>query len=381
MQSKLIYHMGVIKAHFAYKKKRLFYPTMIKVSPESVDAKCFIKPKAESNWKNLNEQILIHKKRLDDAITLDLRVHGDIDIDRIKITLFNQDQKEPRALVNKAQEWLSFMLEDFLSNQPKMNRGLRWRFELLMKIIVADDRICGQIKTPYLHELLNKFREGVNANTGSTRFKNFKRFITWCQENGYPIPKIEWKRLSNPTFKPDFVFLTDEKIQQLIQYQPKTNFEEKVKNILLVLVYTGMRYSDYLSFHPNEIHNGYIDKVAHKTRTRFKVPVNKLIEPILKDAPKMAGQVFNKGVKDLGREIGWIEMVRYQKDIKEFVMVPFHEMLCSSVGRHTFATRALLAGVPHNIIMGWCGWSNSAMLFYYSERLKIQTIDWMEKIK
>lgn len=373
--------MGSIKAHFAHKGKRIFYPTMIRVPKSSLDNKGFIKAKVESNWQNLNQQILIQKKKLDDAITNDLRVNGEIDIDRIKLALFSQVEPELIIAVDKRKELFSSMLKDFLSNQPKMNRGLRWRYQFLMEIISKNDCVCRDIKVPYLHEKLDEFREGVNANTGATRYKNFKRFITWCQGNDYPIPKIEWKRLSNPTFKPDFVFLTDEKIQQLIVYQPKSEFESKVKQIFLVLIYTGMRYGDYLSLHQNEIHNGYIDKIAQKTKIRFKVPINRLIAPILVDPPKMSGQVFNKGIRDLGKTIGWEEMIRYQKDINEFTMVPFYEMLCSSVGRHTFATRALLAGVPHNIIMGWCGWSNTVMLFYYSEKLKIQTIDWMEKIK
>lgn len=379
MESKLIHHVGYVKAHLAHNRKRLFINTGVKVPKSAVDGKGFVKPKANSNWQNLNQQILVIKRRLDDAITKDLQEYKHIDIDRIRIALMREEIEDEAPKETNIP--LSKMLSEFIANQPKMNRGLRWRFELLGKIINKNDKFCKEVKLPYLNELLDKFRVNVNANTASTRYKNFKRFITWSKDNGYPLPMIEWKKLTKPTFKPDFVFLTDERIQQLVEYKPKSEFEEKIKNIFLVLIYTGMRYSDYESLQPINIHDGCIDKVAKKTNIRFKVPINKQIAHVLKNPPRMCGNVFNKGVRELGQNIGWSEMVKYQKDISEFEKMPFYDMLCSSVGRHTFATRALLAGIPHNVIMGWCGWANSTMLFYYSEKLKMKTTDWMDKLK
>jgi integrase len=385
MESSIIYHMGCIKLHFAHNRKRIFYTSNVRVSKSVIDNKGLIRSKSLPNWQSLNEQILIHKKQIDNAILNDLRQFGNIDVSRIKETLKlnHQTAALPNTVaVDKSSMLLSDMLNDFRANQPKMNRGLRWRYDYLALILKKNDRLCNLIKTPYLHECLDKFRAGVNANTASTRYKNFKRFITWCFENGYPLPSIEWSRLSNPTFKPDFVFLTDERINELIEFNPETIFEGKIKAIFLVLIYTGMRYSDYETLKiKTEVHDGHIDKIARKTKTRFKVPIHDSIKDILQDPPRMAGQTFNKGLQALGEKLGWKELFRYRKDINEFVMVPFYDMLCSSVGRHTFATRALLNGVPHNVIMGWCGWSNSAMLFYYSEKMKLQTTDWMAKIK
>lgn len=385
MESKLIYHMGCIKAHFAHNKKRFFYTTNVRVDKSLIDSKGFIKAKSVDNWQNLNQQILHHKRKLDEAILKDLQTHGSISIERIKYALesaaLSLVGNDETSKVDKGSVLISDMLKEFISNQPKMDRGLRWRYNLLLKVFKNEDIICRHIKMPYLHERLDELRGVVNANTAGTRFKNFKRFILWSEESGYPLPKIEWDRLRRPGFKPDFVFLTDERIQQLIDYCPKSEFQERVKDIFLVLIYTGMRYSDYMTLKPTDIHNGHIDKVALKTKTRFRIPIHDNIRDILKSPPKMPGQVFNKGLKDLGSDLGWKEIIRYRKDINEFVMTPFYDMLCSSVGRHTFATRALLNGTPHNIIMGWCGWSNSSMIFYYSEKLKVQSTDWMAKIK
>lgn len=383
MESKLIYHMGQIKAHFALNRKRVFYSTHVKVSAESIDGKGFIKSKSHPNWQNLNQQILLHKQKLDNAILKDLQVHGSVDVDRVKLLLFQRKSETQGQTehTSKSEELLSKVLTEFLGNQPNIGKGLLRRYDALAQSVKENDCICKNIKAPYLHDLLDKFRNNVNANTGYSRYKNFKRFVLWCQENGYDLPKIEWRRLTKPTFKPDFVFLTDDRISQVISWKAETQFEDKIKNIFLVLIYTGMRYSDYSSLNSSEIHNGCIDKIARKTKIRFKVPIHSSIEHIVKAPPKMSCQTFNKGLQALGKRLGWIETIRFRTDINQFVMIPFYEMLCSSVGRHTFATRALLSGIPHNIIMGWCGWANSSMLFYYSEKLKIQTSDWMNKIK
>lgn len=384
MESKLIYHMGQIKAHFAFNRKRIFYPTRVKAHLDSIDGRCFIKAKAHPNWQNLNQQILLHKQKLDNAILKDLQVHGNVDVDRVKALLTQSNlvnQPQLKENVNKSEELLSSMLDEFLANQPNMSSGLIRRYSTLLQTIIEDDRVCKTIKVPYLHNVLDRFREKVNANTGYSRYKLFKRLIIWGQDNGFILVKIEWKRLTKPTFKPDFVFLTEERIDQLIHFTADSIFEENVRNILLVLVYTGMRYSDYISLNLSEMHAGCIDKVARKTKIRFKVPIHSTVEHIVEAPPKMCSQTFNKGLQVLGKKLGWTEMIRFRSDINQFEMIPFYKMLCSSVGRHTFATRALLSGIPHNIIMGWCGWANSSMLFYYSEKLKIQTTDWMNKLR
>lgn len=384
MESTLIYHMGHVKAHFALNKKRIFYTTRVKANRDAIDNRGFIKSKAHPNWQNLNQQILFHKQKLDDAILKDLQRYGEVDVDRIKAMLRSSllDALIPkREIESKSECSCSSMVDDFISNQPNMDTGLRGRLDLLKSIVKDYDLKCGEIRVPYLNDLLDRFRAGVNANTAYTRYKNFKRLLSWCTENGYPIPKIQWKRLRRPTFKPDFVFLTDERIHQLIEFKTTFVFEQNVRDIFLVLIYTGMRYSDYLSLNRTEVHHGYIDKVAKKTKIRFKVPVHSIIRDIVDSPPKMCSQLFNRGLQSIGKKLNWTEMVKYRKDVDEFKMIPFYEMLCSSVGRHTFATRALMSGIPHNIIMGWCGWSNSSMLFYYSEKLKIETTDWMAKIK
>lgn len=383
MESSLIYHMGYVKAHVAFNRKRIFYSTNVKIAKDFIDNKCFVKAKAHPNFQNLNQQILISKQRLDDVILKDIQNYGTIDIDRIKNVLANPIKpiNAKENTIEKNQVKFSISLSQFLNSQPKMHIGLKKQYESLHDIIVKNDCTCQDITLLYLQQRLNEFRLNKNANTANIRFKNFKRFIKWCHDCEYPLPKMEWKRFSEATFKPDFAYLTEERIQQLIEFNPSSKIERKVRDIFLVLIYTGIRYSDYTTLSQSEIECDHIDKVARKNKIRFKVPIHTVINGIVNLPPKVSCQTFNKWVKVIGAKLNWNESVRFRTDLDEFITIPFYEMLCSSVGRHTFATRALLNGVPHNIIMGWCGWCSSSLLFYYSERLNLHTTSWMEKIK
>lgn len=385
MESSLKYHQGCVKACIAINRKRIFFNTGVRITNRHLDSKLFVKKEAVPHWQKLNKQILSKKRQLDEAILKDMDVNGDIDLDRVHLILKGVDdliEPEKPVEIDKRDVTLGTMLNIFRDHQPKMDRGLRWRYELLQSTIDANNLICHKITPKYVYEIIQAFIGNINANSAGTRYKNFKRFYNWAKEDEkYPLPKFEWKRYRPVGFKPDFVFLTEERIEQLIKFKPSSELLETVKDIFLVLIYTGMRYSDYQSLTEDECQNGVIEKTAQKTKARFKVPIHSRIAHIVKIKPLLDGQKFNRGAKDLGKEMGWTEMIRYQSDIDTFETLPFYEMLCSSVGRHTFATRCLLNNIPHNIIMSFCGWKSPSILFYYSATLKLDSNDFLQKLK
>lgn len=385
MESSLKYHQGCVKACIAINKKRIFFNTGVRITNRHLDSKFFVKKDAVPYWQKLNKQILSKKRELDEALIKDMDLNGNIDLDRVQLILkgfYELSEPEMPVEVDKKEVTLGAMLKIFRESQPKMDRGLRWRFELLQRIVDSNDLPCMKVTPKYVHEKIQEFIGKINANTAGTRYKNFKRFYNWAREDEkYPLPKFDWKRHRPAGFKPDFVYLTEDRIEQLVELIPSTEFENSVKQIFLVLIYTGMRYSDYLSLTEDECRNGVIEKTAQKTKARFKVPIHARIVEIVNNKPMLPGQVFNKGVKDLGKKLGWTELIRFQSDIDTFETLPFNEMLCSSVGRHTFATRCLLNNIPHNIIMSFCGWKSPDLLFYYSATLKLETNDYLQKLK
>jgi integrase len=382
MESNLIYHLGYIKAHFAINKKRIFYNTGVKTSNLLLDTRCFVKRNSHPNWSLLNEQILKSKQKLDVAILLDMQAHGQVDIGRVKKYLYKGPSQSEVGKSDKSLEDLSDLLSEFISQGVALTAHDRKCYDQLLQILLEEKCIISNIKASYLQTVLRIFQRNLNSNTANNRYKLFKRFIIWCQNTSQlPLPKFDWRKFKRITFKPDFVFLTDERIEELQNYAPTSNINLDTKEIFLILIYTGLRFSDYVNLSRADVQHSCIDKISRKTKIRFKVPIHEAILPALQRLPKMSSQTFNRHVKIIGLELGWSEIVKFRKDTQEFIYIPFYEMLCSSVGRHTFATRALLAGVPHNIILGWCGWASSTLLFYYSEIIKLETATWMEKIR
>lgn len=392
MESELKYHNGNVKAVLIHNHKRVFYNTGVRIEKRYLSSKLLVKKEAVPHWQALNKKILNKKSELDAAILKDMDKHGEIDLDRVKLALYAGEIVEAPVPteVSKDDVLLADVLQKFRDTQPIMNRGLRWRYEFLQSIMAngnASNLVCSLITPKQVHEIITAFIGTSNANTAGTRYKNFKRFYNWAREDEkYPLPRFDWNRHRPSGFKPDFVYLDETKIDQLNSFEPASEHHKRIKQIFQVLIYTGMRYSDYESLTEDECANNIIEKTAQKTKVRFKVPIHDNILHIIRSRPVMAAAVFNRGVKELGKEIAekheaWKEVVRFQTDLQKFEMLAFHDLLCSSVGRHTFATRCLLAGIPHNVIMSMAGWSSPTLIFYYTGILKLDTIDYMKKLK
>lgn len=374
MESTLIYHQGSVKAHFAIHGKRIYHNTKVRVPEKVLDSKFFVKASAMSYASKLNEKIINRKKELDEALVKDLKEHGDIDIDRVRDILNGVVAVTPSlAFVDLQNSQLLDIFKRFRGTLIKVDRGLKWRIDLLAKILTNYKKPCSHLETITIANILETFYEGVNANTAGLRFKNFKRFYNWALKKGYQLPEIDWRQVRPNTYKADFVVLSEERVQELIKYKAKSEHQERIRQIFLILIYTGMRYSDYKRLDKDSIINGHILKITKKTITKFKIPVHPNIEEFVKNPPKMVGQPFNRSLKDLGKDLGWTEIVRFRTDDEVFEMIPFNMCLTSHVGRHTAATRWLKAGVNIGDILSWTGWTKSDMIFYYQDRMNTDT--------
>ncbi|MBS1506005.1 MAG: tyrosine-type recombinase/integrase [Bacteroidetes bacterium] len=375
MKSRLVHHQGAVQAYLAYKGKRLYYNTGVKAPSAALDKDNFVKPTFVEYANKLNETIMTKKAEFDDAILKDLKANGDVDLLRVKSILYATNV-EIKKTVDKDSLTLDEVLNEFTSSLIKLNRGRKWRYELLHKILKKHRRPAKEVSKKEVAEIYDEFKTGVNANTAHTRLKDFKKFYKWAREEGYALPRVDWDEIAPKTFKPDFVYLDDAKLQQLKEHVGSTPHLERVRQIFMVLCHTAMRYSEYHSLKKEEViikgEEMYVDKVSHKTKTRFIVPVtDEQVQKILKNPPKMVGAVFNRSVRELGKELKWEEVVRFRTDTAKYESDHFYNFLCSSVGRHTAATSWAIRGADEYDAMQWAGWSTPTMFRYYQNRFDI----------
>jgi integrase len=160
------------------------------------------------------------------------------------------------------------------------------------------------------------------------------------------------------------VFLDFEKIQKVVDYQPKTKPEAEVKLIFLTLLFTGCRYSDVFKIKPEfiymkgNIHFKYARYISQKTNIEVAVPMLKPLADAINSNGGQTAEVrdrsdFNKRVKDLCRDCGLTELTMLSftdsYGVKQFVEKPFYKFVSSHTGRRSLVTN-LLNHVPETVL-------------------------------
>lgn len=153
----------------------------------------------------------------------------------------------------------------------------------------------------------------------------------------------------------DFAFTLDE-IEKIYshQFEHKSKLD-KVRDWLIVGVWTGLRISDLLPLKPSDIEDGFITITNKKTDIPVIIPLHDNVKSILKKwgdkfPDKISEQKFNDYVKDVCKEIGMTEIVQGSKQVliktvgdkkifrKKVGDYPKHELVSSHICRRTFAT-------------------------------------------
>jgi integrase len=219
-----------------------------------------------------------------------------------------------------------------------------------------------------------RFRGGQSNNTVRKRISSLSTFLKWCEGKGYIKRKFEVEnyRTKVKKFKPTIVVLTKEEQEQLKNLD-LTGQEEQLRDIMLFLCYTGIRYSDLLTLGKGDCKGGFISKDADKTRFRFKVPLNKnsteLLEKYNYNFNIFSTTIFNLLIKDLLEDYSIcnypieIRDVKYNKIVR--TKVTKRTEISSHTGRRSFVARCLQNGFGLSEIMGFTGHKKVDTLLIY----------------
>ncbi len=188
---------------------------------------------------------------------------------------------------------------------------------------------------------------------------------------------------------PDKVYFDLNMIQSIMKYQPKNERLKNTKLILLVLIFTGCRYSDVFKISPkNYSNNGRTFRYTRFSDTKQSgdvlIPLLKPLEDAIKEngnklPSNISSQKFNEYVKELTALIGG--------EFSEFVEIPyvdsfgktkydvnyFYKFVSSHIGRRTFVT-AFINHIPVTILSKLTGHKivNKSIIHRYN---KISLLD------
>ncbi len=156
------------------------------------------------------------------------------------------------------------------------------------------------------------------------------------------------------------VVLSVEDIQKLEDYQPASERLSKIKDLALIQLYTGLRYSDCIRLRAGHVQGHMLVIANKKTGSSSSIllfeALNRLLEKYGFDTTQLtiSNQKYNDYLKEIFKEVGLttpIEKVTYN-DLGEMTVefIPKYDLITTHTMRRTFVTQTLYGGMDRKII-------------------------------
>jgi integrase len=351
-----------------------------------------------SHWNSRSEQVrevvdepkaLDINNRLNELATLVTGIHQEFNRNGIipEPKEFMQEienrRRTPKLQNNNKSLWDYF--EDFIVFKQKTSKDIRDYNNSLRKHLMAAEKIWGkqltftsiklndngfiEVMEKYLtFEALNPNGEkGLATNTVGKQFKNLKVFLSWCFRNefakGFDISHIKTK-----TEDVDNVYLKQEEVDAIYNLKDLKEEEALIRDLFIIGVETGLRYSDFTRIKPHHISEGKLSvnpiKTEGKKNNRVTIPLSDKFKGILERRngipPNYNGELtkFNKMIRKLAERSGItskIVIVRSVSGKTKEEVIEKYNLLSSHTCRRTFCTLKFLSGMPAQAIMVFSG--------------------------
>lgn len=217
----------------------------------------------------------------------------------------------------------------------------------------------------YLNHRLEK--DKISLYTANKTIQNTKTFLNWCVKNHYIFynPLKDLPKYRTP--QKEVRFLSKKEIKDLLKVaQDKSLYCDRNPTLYPVIaigIYTGLRRRELFNLEWQDIdwsHN--LIKIKNKegfttkNRKNRTIPLHNKLHTVLRPLAKKAGFCFD--VINNRRIFGRIKRRANLQDIG------WHTL------RHTFASQALMAGVPLSTVSKWLGHSSVTTTMIYSHLLE-----------
>lgn len=199
----------------------------------------------------------------------------------------------------------------------------------------------------------------LQPNTIHKNFRFILLFLNHLKKEGVIETDFYAKFQYPKGVETNTIVLTKDEVLKLIHYAPKTNSESKVKDLFLILIFTGLRFGDAVRINRSWIRGEFLFINTQKTGEKVSIPLHPKLTEVLGKYEydltplRISNQKFNDYVKELCKEAGitdQIEIVRFEKGIKQYLTFPKYKLIASHTGRRTFITNSILAGIPLPVI-------------------------------
>ena len=166
--------------------------------------------------------------------------------------------------------------------------------------------------------------------------------------------------------KVQHAYLKSEELDRLIELK-LSGMLEKTRDTFLLMVYFGMRHSDYLKINRNNITNGVIYFRDDKTKGNLSIPIHPDAMPIIEKwnyiLPKISNPQINKHIKTICKLAEINEVITLNGITKEK-----YRFICSHTARRTLSTIGYLSNVHPRVLKNITGHSSEKTFMTYVQK-------------
>ena len=196
----------------------------------------------------------------------------------------------------------------------------------------------------------------ISDNTLRRKLGFFKSFLNWCVRNGYSVNPI-FKEITIKPRETSHVALSEKDLEVLEKLE-LNKVKSYYRDLFLIGVYSGQRFSDYKRFDKKFIEGNNIVIRAKKTGQFSYIPLNNKLKRLLDRYDwlfsTISSQKFNDHIHEICRIAGFTETVvrdRFYGNKKISEDMPRYKLISSHTARRTFITISEQRGVSHSLIM------------------------------
>lgn len=369
------------------KRERVYIDT-----EESIEKKYWVNGKisrACTNQKEVWRRVEFKLNAIKDTLFALENEHGFVNAGLFKNHL-SEDVPQEKDLISLFDEFIEV-------------KRITAKLKMVKKLITIRNQILkftGKRKY-YLHDFNQKLVNQLayfwqqeiklQPNTIHKNFKFLLLFMNYLHKEGI-LDSERFRHLNYPkAVESNVVLLEMAEVKLLMKYQPNSIRLSRVKDLFLILIFTGLRFSDGVRISKRWVSNGFLLIHTQKTDEKISIPLHPVLKELLEkyeydlNCLRISNQKFNKAVKELCMHAGInqeVEVVKYEGGIRKYHSKPKYELIASHTGRRTFITNSILAGIPLSVIQKITGHKKLTTLQKYvdiSDGIKAEEMEKLSK--
>ena len=348
----------IVQYYVPKDKAKFVISTNIKINPDNWDKKNRIPIRKRGGQgiesQNITSKLMEFNKKIED---LRFKFGKELTIGDLKLA-FNKTQEFVyasdyfKAFIDEKIRVADVTYKSIQKYKTVLNKLLEFQIYMKRKYLLSN------LKEQFFIDLIIYLRDkhDLYDNTLERYIKIIKTFLRWSLKKGYS-PPMAFTEIRIKKHETDDVALTREEVQ-LIESADLNEKKDKCRDLFLIGVYSGQRWSDYSCFDKSDLRDNIINKRAKKTGSMSYIPLHDKLKAILDKydwiLPKISSQKFNIHIQKICKALEINDLIKFthSKGNKKTVEVKQKwEKIGSHTARRTFITLAAEQNMPDHLIM------------------------------